>query len=89
MQALDKVNATTQTLTVKDGQTVTFGSLSITVQACLIRPPDMPQDATAYLTIVDSHPDEPGFKGWMLKSDPSLSMLEHPLYDIRVEGCTP
>ena len=55
----------------------------------MIRPPDMPQDAAAFLTIIDSHPDEPGFKGWMLKSDPSLSMLEHPLYDIRVEGCTP
>ena len=83
------MNAVTQTLTVKDGQTVTFGSLSITVQACVIRPPDMPQDAAANLVIADSHPDQPGFKGWMIKSDPALSMLEHPLYDIRVEGCTP
>jgi hypothetical protein len=89
LQALDKVNAQTATLTVKVGQTATFGSLSIAVQACVVRPPDMPQDAAAFLTITDSHPDEPGFKGWMLKSDPSLSMLEHPLYDVRVAGCAP
>lgn len=89
MQALDKINVQATTLTVKVGQTATFGSLSITVQACVVRPPDMPQDAAAFLTITDSHPDQPGFKGWMLKADPSLSMLEHPLYDIRVVGCSP
>ena len=89
LQMLDKVNAQTTTLTVADGHTGTFGSLIIAVQACEIRPPDMPQDAAAFLTITDSHPDQPGFKGWMLKSDPSLAMLEHPLYDVRVIGCTP
>lgn len=89
LQALDKVNAQTSTLTVKVGQTATYGSLTIAVQACEVRPPDMPQDAAAFLTITDSHPDEPSFKGWMVKSDPSLNMLEHPLYDIQVIGCTP
>jgi hypothetical protein len=89
LQALDKVNAQASTLTVKVGQTATYGSLSIAVQACVVRPPDMPQGAAAFLTIADSHPDQPGFKGWMLKTDPSLSMLEHPLYDVRVIGCGP
>jgi hypothetical protein len=87
LQALDKINAQASILTVKDGETVTFGSLSITVKACLIRPPDRPQNATAYLSIMDKDPNEPGFHGWMLKNEPSLSMLEQPLYDIRVEGC--
>ena len=41
---------------------------------------------TAFLIITDSHPDPPGFKGWMLRSDPSVSMLAHPLYDVRVLG---
>jgi hypothetical protein len=89
LQVLDKINAQTTTLTVKVGQTGTYGSLSIAVQACVVRPPDMPQDAAAFLTITDSHPDQPGFHGWMLKSDPSLAMLEHPLYDVRVVGCAP
>lgn len=89
LQSLDKVTAQTTTMTVKVGQTATFASLSIAVQACVVRPPDMAQDAAAFLTISDSHPDQPGFKGWMLKSTPSLSMLEHPLYDVRVIGCAP
>ena len=89
LQALDKVNAQSATLTVKVGQSATFGSLTIAVQSCQIRPPDQPADAAAFLTITDSHPDAPGFKGWMLRSEPAISMLEHPIYDVRVIGCAP
>jgi hypothetical protein len=88
-QVLDKVNAQTATLTIKVGQSATHGSLSIVVQACDVRPPDMPQDAAAAVTITDSHADQPGFQGWLLKSAPSISMLQHPIYDVRVTGCTP
>ena len=66
LQVLDKVNAQNALLTVKVGQETQFGSLSIQVQACDIRPPDQPQDAAAFLTITDSHADAPGFHGWML-----------------------
>jgi hypothetical protein len=89
LQLLDKVNAQSSTVTVKVGQSITYGTLAIAVQACEIRPSDQPQDATAYLSITDSHADQPGFKGWMLKSDPELSMLQHPIYDVRVIGCAP
>ena len=88
LQALDKVNAQNAVLTVKVGQSARFGSLTIQVQACEVHPPDQPQDATAFLTIEDSHADAPGFRGWMLADDPSLSMLQHPIYDVRVVGCT-
>ncbi|HBK08772.1 MAG TPA: DUF2155 domain-containing protein [Acetobacteraceae bacterium] len=88
VQALDKVNAQTSTLTIKVGQSVTFGSLTITAKACVTRPVDQPADAAAYLTVTDSHPDSPGFAGWMLAGEPSVSMLQHPIYDLRVTGCT-
>ncbi len=88
LQALDKVNAQNAVLTVKVGQSARFGSLTIQVQACEVHPPDQPQDATAFLTIEDSHADAPGFRGWMLANNPSLSMLQHPIYDVRVVGCT-
>jgi hypothetical protein len=87
LQVLDKVNAQNAVLTVKVGQGAQFGSLSIQVQACDTHPPDQPQDSAAYLTITDSHADAPGFRGWMLANYPSLSMLEHPVYDVRVVGC--
>jgi hypothetical protein len=87
LQVLDKVNAQNALLTVKVGQEAKFGSLSIQVQACDVRPPDQPRDSAAFLTITDSIADAPGFRGWMLATNPSLSMLQHPIYDVRVLGC--
>ena len=87
LQVLDKVNAQNALLTVKVGDTTKYGSLAIAVQACDVRPPDQPQDAAAFLVITDSHPDAPGFRGWMLADEPALSMLQHPIYDVRVIGC--
>jgi hypothetical protein len=87
LQVLDKVNAQNAVLTVKVGDKTQYGSLAIAVQACDVRPPDQPQDAAAFLVITDSHPDAPGFHGWMLADEPALSMLQHPIYDVRVIGC--
>lgn len=87
LQVLDKVNAQNALLSVKVGQEAHFGSLNIQVQACDNRPPDQPQDSAAYLTITDSHSDAPGFRGWMLAKNPSVSMLQHPIYDVRVVAC--
>jgi hypothetical protein len=83
------VNAQSKVLIVKVGGSAQFGSLSIQVKACVIRPPDQPADAAAFLVVTDSHDEPSDFSGWMLRSDPSLSMLEHPLYDLRVLGCGP
>lgn len=87
LQVLDKVNAEKAVLTVKVGEEAQFRSLNIQLQACDVHPPDQPQDSAAYLTITDSLGDSPGFRGWMLANNPSLSMLQHPIYDVRVVGC--
>jgi hypothetical protein len=85
---LDKITAQPRDVSVPVGQSVAFGSLTIAVRACDIRPPDVPQDATALLDITDSHAGMPDFHGWMLASAPGASMLEHPIYDVRLAGCT-
>lgn len=88
LQALDKVNARQETLTVKVGDQAQYGSLRIAVQACMVRPPSQPQDAASFLTITDANAgDGPVFRAWMFAKEPSLSMLQHPVYDIRVIGC--
>lgn len=87
LQALDKVNAQASTLTIKVGQSATFGSLTITVKSCVVRPPDQPADAAAFVDVTDSHPDSSGFKGWLLENEPSVSIMQHPIYDLRVAGC--
>jgi hypothetical protein len=87
LQALDKVTARNTQLTGRVGDTLHFGSLSIVVKACFAHPPDQPQDFTAYLDITDSHPDAPDFHGWMLADEPSVSIFQHPVYDIRLTAC--
>ena len=84
---LDKVNAKATAVTLKVGQAATNATLSIALRACDIRPPDQPRDATAYFDITDSRPGAPGFHGWMLANEPAVSMLQHPIYTVRLVGC--
>jgi hypothetical protein len=87
LAGLDKITARVTPLTGRVGQTLTFGTLSIAVRNCIVRGPDQPADQAAYLDITDSRDGSKEFHGWMLLSSPSLSMLEHPVYDIRLTGC--
>lgn len=89
VQVLDKPDAQSTVLTIKAGQAATYRSLTITVKACDVRPPDVPPDSTAFLEVTDSHPGQPGFNGWMLASNPSLNMMQNPIYNVQVKGCTP
>lgn len=90
LRALDKVTARTQTFEVPVGQQFNFGAMTIAVRACRARPPLEPADAAAFLQIIEQKPGEPlvaRFSGWMFSSSPSLSALEHPVYDVWVVGC--
>ncbi len=87
LSVLDKVRAQPSPLTVRVGQTVPWGSLSITVRGCVTRPPNLPQDSAAFLDVTDSRSTGAEFHGWMLASAPALSQMEHPIYDLRVTSC--
>jgi len=91
LQGLDKVTARTQRFYAPVGETTRFGTLGITVGDCLVNTPDAPPESVAYLTIVDHKPGQPEeklFTGWMFASTPSLSALDHGVYDVRVLACT-
>jgi len=91
LQGLDKVTARTQRFFAPVGETTRFGTLGITVGDCLVNTPDAPPESVAYLTIVDHKPGQPEeklFAGWMFTSTPSLSALDHGVYDVRVLACT-
>jgi hypothetical protein len=81
------VNAQSSVLTIKIGQTAEFGALRIKATACVVRPPDRPADAAAFLAITNEKDDAGNFSGWMLKSNPALSMMHDAIYDVRVVGC--
>ena len=69
---------------------VAFGTLRITARACLTTPPTEPPESAAFLEIQVVDPDrepETAFSGWMFASSPSLSGLEHPVYDVWLIEC--
>ena len=91
LQGLDKVTARTQRFYAPVGESTRFGTLEITVGDCLVNAPEAPPESVAYLTIVDHKPgqaEEKLFAGWMFASTPSLSALDHGVYDVRVLSCT-
>jgi len=90
LQGLDKVTARVQTFEAAIGQTVTFGTLQITVRACDRTPPTEPPESAAFLDIYEAKQDEQRsdlFHGWMFASSPALNPLEHPVYDVWVLEC--
>ncbi len=91
LQGLDKVTARTQRFYAPVGKSTRFGTLEVTVGDCLVNVPEAPPESVAYLTIIDHKPgqaEEKLFAGWMFASTPSLSALDHGVYDIRVLSCT-
>ncbi len=88
LRVLNKLDSTVTTLILHVGEQRTLQSLTIKLQGCAVRPPDLPQDATAELSVVDSREGNPGFQGWILANEPAAAMLEHPVYDIQLAACS-
>lgn len=92
VRTIDKMSARTHTFDIPVGKTVKFGnSLFIKPRACRRSSPiDQPESA-AFLQIWErkAHEDESRwiFSGWMFASNPSLSAMDHPVYDVWVIDC--
>lgn len=94
LQALDKITARISTLSAPLDQTVSFGTLRVTVHRCAYHPPEETPEDAAFLDIVDhGHdsdlPPKPVFAGWVFSSSPAVSAMEHPVYDITLLSCKP
>ena len=87
LHALDKISARVSQMQVRVGEEARFARLAIRLLACRMRPPEEPPESAAFMEIVDAGRDGralEAFRGWMFASSPSLSAMEHPLYDIWV-----
>ena len=91
LQGLDKETARILTFGGRVGETVRFRTLDIVIRRCQRTPPDEPPERAAFLQIYDIDPDtgkrEMAFSGWMFKSKPALSAMDHPIYDVWVKDC--
>lgn len=91
LQVLDKVTGKTFKVTVPLNRAVPVGLLQITARACYKNAPEDAPESAAFLEIKEnksSLQDRDLFSGWMFASSPSLSALEHPIYDVLVLDCS-
>ncbi len=87
---LDKITGRIITFEVAINETVQFGTLQITPRVCYSRPlTEQPQtDAFAQVDEIDENKQEKRiFSGWMFADSPGLHGVEHPIYDVWLNGC--
>lgn len=84
---LDKISGQPTDVSVKVGDSTVFGSLTIAVNNCVVRPPDQPEAAASYVDVTDTRGQTDIFHGWILAKTPALSQMEHPVYDLKLTGC--
>ena len=94
LQGLDKTTARVSKFDAPVDQSVRFGTLVITVRACVKKPPEEEPNTAAFLVIDEVRPGDANaveskrvFSGWMFASSPAISALEDPIYDINVLDC--
>lgn len=90
LRAMEKITARMTTIDVPVGQTVQFGTVSITPRVCYENPPTEPPESASYLEISDQPVSREAyqvFNGWMFASSPALSAMDHPIYDVWVLAC--
>lgn len=91
IRALNKVTAQSQLFRIRPGETVSFGKLKITATICRVSVPTSQSDSAGLLDIREEQPGIVGMKalfhGWMYASSPSITSLEHPIYDVTMVNC--
>lgn len=90
LRSLNKITATLSSLRIEKDTSSNFGNLTMILRKCWKAPPEMQPEHKALLEIWEEVPGEEKellFNGWMFASTPSLSALEHPVYDITLTSC--
>ena len=84
---LNKITTNVDTLKLPLKENFLYQDLKIYPIDCHLSGPYEKNEVGIYLNIHLKDSKEKIFNGWMLKSLPSISSMEHPIYDIWVEDC--
>lgn len=89
LMGLDKVSGRTRTFTVEVGKSERFSELEIHVEACFRAPDEEAPENKAFLKIEEkeARKNKTVFSGWMFSSSPSISAMDHNVYDIWIIRC--
>ena len=88
--ALNKVSGKISKIKIEDNNETYFGTLKIIVRTCKKSLPDDPPESSAFIQIWDKKFDKEKkkiFSGWMFSSSPSISSVDHAVYDVWVIEC--
>jgi hypothetical protein len=93
---LNKRNNLTQDVVLKTGEARRIGNVVIKLATCeRTLPWERPPETGAFVQVfVEERKDADSqlawrkvFSGWLFKNSPSLSVVEHPVYDVWVKDC--
>ena len=86
LKGLDKVTGRVFEISAPIDQSVTFGTLEITVRHCDQTPEEAIPETSVFLEIKEKKENAKIllFSSWMFASSPGISALEHPTYDVWV-----
>ena len=88
VRGLDKITGRTKTFSVPVGSRVQFGKIYIEPKSCFSHPPEESPEDSAFLYIYEqADTAREMFKGWMFSSNPALSTMEDPVYDVWLLAC--
>ncbi len=84
---LNKITTNVDTFKLPLKENFLYQELKIYPIGCYLSGPYEKTEVGIYLNIHHRDSKKKIFSGWMLKSLPSISSMEHPIYDIWVEDC--
>ena len=91
IKILDKISSKTSQLNLKIQEDKNFENLIIKVLKCKNSEFDDSPEVTAYLQVQDitikNNDQVFVFNGWTFSSSPSISLFDHPVYDIWLTKC--
>ena len=91
IKILDKVSSKTSQLKLNITQEAKFENLIIKVLKCKNSEFDDNPEVTAYMQVQDITLDNNDqvfvFNGWTFSSSPSITLFDHPVYDIWLSKC--
>jgi len=93
IQVLNKTTAKTSLVDLKIGQKISFVNLKVIAHKCWQAPLDQRPESKILLEIFEKKSEGEKeiekriFYGWMFTSSPSISGIEHPIYDLTAISC--
>lgn len=87
---LNKITSIANVVKFKIGETKSFGKLLVTVEKCIIKKDYYKDSNFTLIKLSDANilqNNKEIFHGWIISSSPSISTIEHPVYEILSNEC--